>query len=77
MVNSYKFLGVHLNNKLDWTDNTEPAVVPEEAQVLQHEAAADVLPVCGGQWALLCRGVLGWKHQHKGPCQAEQACEEG
>jgi len=23
MVDSYKFLGVHLNNKLDWTDNTE------------------------------------------------------
>ena len=23
MVNTYKFLGVHLNNKLDWSDNTE------------------------------------------------------
>ncbi|KAF7711488.1 hypothetical protein HF521_000499, partial [Silurus meridionalis] len=22
-VDSYKYLGVHLNNKLDWTDNTE------------------------------------------------------
>ncbi|KAK5904468.1 hypothetical protein CesoFtcFv8_006028 [Champsocephalus esox] len=23
VVNSYKFLGVHLNNKLDWSDNTD------------------------------------------------------
>ena len=23
MVDSYKYLGVHINNKLDWTDNTE------------------------------------------------------
>lgn len=23
MVNTYKFLGVHINNKLDWTDNTD------------------------------------------------------
>ena len=23
MVDTYKFLGVHLNNKLDWSDNTE------------------------------------------------------
>ena len=22
-VDNYKFLGVHINNKLDWTDNTE------------------------------------------------------
>ena len=43
VVESYKFLGVHLNNKLDWTDNTNgslqegPESPPpaEETEVLQ------------------------------------------
>ena len=43
MVGTYKLLGVHLYNKLDWSDNTdaplqdgtEQTVLPEEAQVFQ------------------------------------------
>ena len=37
-VTSYKYLGVHMNNELDWTDNTieqkSEQTSTEEAQVL-------------------------------------------
>ena len=47
MVTSYKYLGVHMNNKLDWTDHTAATYrkgqsrlhLAEEAQVLGMEGA--------------------------------------
>ncbi len=71
MVDTCKFLSVHLNNKVDWSDNTDAlyrkgqsAVLSEKAQVLQcvHQAVMDVPPVCGGQCHHLCCIVLGrWR----------------
>jgi len=40
VVLDYKYLGVHLDNKLDWSKNTEavykPTLLPAEAPVLQR-----------------------------------------
>ena len=67
-VRTYKYLGLQLDDRLDWTANidcsqerTEPSVLPEKAGVLQHlhKTAADVLPVGGGQRPLLRCGLLG------------------
>ena len=56
VVSTYKYLGVQ--------ERTEPAVLPEEAKVLQclQQTPRVVLPVCGRQRPLLCSGVLGRKH---------------
>ena len=63
VVGTYMYLGVHLDNKLDWSANTdtEPTVLPEEVTVRQclQQTPRVVLPVCGRQRPLLRGGVLG------------------
>ncbi|KAI3368513.1 hypothetical protein L3Q82_025518, partial [Scortum barcoo] len=69
VVHTYKYLGVQLDDKLDWTANTDALcrkgqsrlVLPQKAGVLQHlqEAAADLLPVCGSERPPVRSSVLG------------------
>ncbi|KAI4878160.1 hypothetical protein NFI96_017993 [Prochilodus magdalenae] len=72
-IRSYKYLGVHLDEKLDWSVNTD--TVYKKAGVLQDlpETPADVLPVCGGQRPLLCCGLLGRQYQQEGCWMTRQA----
>ncbi|KAI3367245.1 hypothetical protein L3Q82_008296 [Scortum barcoo] len=54
VVHTYKYLGVQLDDKLDWTANTDALCrkgLPQKAGILQHlqEAATDLLPVCGSE----------------------------
>ena len=65
VVQDYKYLGVNLDNKLNWAKNTEAVykkgqsrLFPEEAPVIQHHAE-DVQPVGCSQFHLLCCCVLG------------------
>ena len=80
IVDTYKYLGVVLDSILDWTTNTEavyegpePALLPEEVQVLQclQSDAPDVLSACCWEHHLLHTGVLGCGHQNKGCKQTE------
>ncbi|KAI4899575.1 hypothetical protein NFI96_002191 [Prochilodus magdalenae] len=69
VVRSYKYLGVHLDERLDWSVNTDSIYKKARSRlyflrrlrVLQDlpETPADVLPVRGGQRPLLCYSVLG------------------
>lgn len=34
LVENYKYLGMQIDNKLDWNKNTEPSLFFEEAEVL-------------------------------------------
>lgn len=67
MVHSYKNLGVHLDDKLEWAGNTTRARAgstskgTKRLQCLQQDAA-DVLPVYGGQYCLCC-SVLGTERE--------------
>lgn len=65
IADTYKFLVVKLDNKLDSSrhrgplqERTERDVLSEETRVLLS-AATDVLAVCGGRCDDLCCGVLG------------------
>ncbi|KAI3367054.1 hypothetical protein L3Q82_009687, partial [Scortum barcoo] len=61
VVHTYKYLGVQLDDKLDWTANTDALCSKgqsrlyflQKAGVLQHlqKAATDLLPVCGSESA--------------------------
>ncbi|KAI3352789.1 hypothetical protein L3Q82_019367, partial [Scortum barcoo] len=82
IVDSYKYLGVHLDNKLDRTINTDAIykkgqsllVFPQEAQIFQHlqDHAADSLG--GIQRHLLRCSVLG--QQAEDSRQTQQAHQE-
>src|SRR4029434_9559813 len=83
VVNTYKYLGVHLDNKLDWSANVDvlykKSLLPEEFEVLQclQQPPAHVLPVCGCQRPVLCCGVLGRQHKEEGCGATRQAGEKG
>src|SRR4029434_2838877 len=88
VVNTYKYLGVHLDNKLDWSANidaiyvgSEPALLPEEVEVLVvqclQQTPFHVLPVCCCQCPFLCCGVLGRQHEEEGCRATRQAGEKG
>ena len=69
VVDSYKYLAVYLNVRLDWSTNTyavymkgmRQTVFPSQAQILQHlqQDVGDLLPVCGSKRHLLCCCLLG------------------
>ncbi|KAI3351341.1 hypothetical protein L3Q82_005882 [Scortum barcoo] len=87
VVHTYKYLGVQLDDKLDWTANTDalcrkgqrPPVLPQKAGVLQHlqEAAADLLPVCGSERPPVRSSVLGGSLKKKDAAAPGQTGEEG
>ncbi|KAI3355569.1 hypothetical protein L3Q82_018398, partial [Scortum barcoo] len=72
-VEDYKYLGVVIDNRLDWKSNTggcvqegdEQTLFPEEAEILQRgqQDVGDFLPVCCCQCHFLCCRVLGQQHQ--------------
>ncbi len=71
MVKSYMHLSVHLNNKLDWTNNTntlyrkgQSRLSAEETQVFwsAEGTPGDLLSLCGGISHLLWNGLLGQQH---------------
>ncbi|KAI3357232.1 hypothetical protein L3Q82_015471, partial [Scortum barcoo] len=41
-VRTYKYLGVHLNNKLDWTDNTDSLYKKGQSRLLVHAEEAGI-----------------------------------
>ncbi|KAI3366056.1 hypothetical protein L3Q82_009711 [Scortum barcoo] len=67
-VEDYKYLGVVIDNRLDWKSNTESVykkgmsrtLFPEEAEILQRgqQDVGDFLPVCCCQRHFLCCRVL-------------------
>ena len=73
IVEEYKYLGVNIDNKLNWTKDTrgseqersEPPVVSQETQIFQclQNHAADVLSLGGGQRHLLRCSVLGQQRE--------------
>ncbi|KAI4899267.1 hypothetical protein NFI96_008017 [Prochilodus magdalenae] len=78
VVRSYRYLGVHLDERLDWSVNTDTVYKKAQSRLyflrrLGSETPADVLPVCGGQRPLLCCGVLGRQYQQEGCWTTQQA----
>ncbi|KAI4901739.1 hypothetical protein NFI96_010966 [Prochilodus magdalenae] len=90
VVRSYRYLGVHLDERLDWSVNwsVNTDIVYKKAQSrlyflrrlgsfrICQKTPADVLPVCGSQRPLLCCGVLGRQYQQEGCWTTRQAGEE-
>ena len=67
-VEDYKYLGVVIDNRLDWKSNTEAAykkgmsrLFPEEAEILQRvqQDVGNLLPVCCCKRHFLCCCVFG------------------
>ncbi|KAI4887111.1 hypothetical protein NFI96_003141 [Prochilodus magdalenae] len=70
VVRSYKYLGVHLDERLDWSVNTD--IVYKKAQSrlyflrrlgsfrICQKLLLDVLPLCGGQHILFYAVVVVW-----------------
>ncbi|KAI3359183.1 hypothetical protein L3Q82_002599 [Scortum barcoo] len=70
VVHTYKYLGVQLDDKLDWTANTDALCRKGQSHRLYFlrrlasfnickEAAADLLPVCGSERPPVRSSVLG------------------
>ncbi|KAI3363977.1 hypothetical protein L3Q82_001574 [Scortum barcoo] len=69
VVHTYKYLGVQLDDKLDWTANTDALCRKGQSRLyflrrlasFQHlqEAATDLLPVCGSERPPVRSSVLG------------------
>ncbi len=72
MVRTYRYLGLELDDRLDWSSNTDALYRKGQSRLyflrrlgsFKHlpEAAADVLSDCHHQRSLLCCGVLGRQH---------------
>ncbi|KAI3375437.1 hypothetical protein L3Q82_021922 [Scortum barcoo] len=67
-VEHYKYLGVHLNSRLDWSTNTDAPYKKERSRLYflrmcVQEDVGDLLPVCGCERHPLCCGLLGERHQ--------------
>ena len=66
-VEESKYLGVHLDNRLGWRQNTvivykKGQTLAEVLQCLQHDVAY-LLLVCCGEFNLICSPLLGEQHQ--------------
>ncbi|XP_075934512.1 myosin IEb [Anarhichas minor] len=86
MVRSCKDLGVHLNNKLDWTDHIhalykkgQSRLSAEETQVFGAQGALlrTFFFFCGGISHLLWSGLLGQQHLDSRQEQTQQTHQEG
>ncbi len=83
IVDSYKYLGVYINNKLDWKNNTDAVYRKSQSRLYflrrlrSFSVCSHIIPVYGGQHIVFCRGVLGWRNQGREAEQDQQAGEEG
>ncbi|KAI4887416.1 hypothetical protein NFI96_018878, partial [Prochilodus magdalenae] len=73
VVRSYRYLAVHLDERLDWSVNTDTVYKKAQSRLyflrrLGSETPADVLPVCGGQSSMLWR-----QYQQEGCWMTRQA----
>ena len=80
VINTYKYLGVHLDNKLDWSANIDALYKKGQSRLYFlrrlrsfNVCNKHVLPVCGCQRPLLCCGVLGRQHKEEGCWATGQA----
>ncbi|KAI3375847.1 hypothetical protein L3Q82_004122 [Scortum barcoo] len=89
VVHTYKYLGVQLDDKLDWTANTDALCRKGQSRLyflrrlasFNHlhlqEAATDLLPVCGSERPPVRSSVLGGQPQEEGRSAPGQTGEEG
>ncbi|KAI3359307.1 hypothetical protein L3Q82_002618 [Scortum barcoo] len=76
VVHTYKYLGVQLDDKLDWTANTDALCRKGQSRLyflrrlasfnICKEAATDLLPVCGIERPPVHSSVLGGQPQEEG-----------
>ncbi|KAI5613842.1 hypothetical protein C0J50_11272 [Silurus asotus] len=85
-VDFYKYLGVHLNNKLDWTDNTEAIYKKGQNRLfllrrlrsfgVQGELLKTFFCLCCGISHILWGGLLGQQHLYCRQEETRQADQE-
>ncbi|KAI3375475.1 hypothetical protein L3Q82_003809 [Scortum barcoo] len=86
VVHTYKYLGVQLDDKLDWTANTDALCRKGQSRLyflrrlasfnILQEAAADLLPVCGSERPPVRSSVLGGQPQEEGRSAPGQTAGE-
>lgn len=66
LLRTYKHLGLHLDNKRDWSANTDP--LPKETKVLTHlqRTVTEVLAVCHGPVYAAVWGCDNTRHRDAG-----------
>lgn len=85
-VSTYKYLGLHLDNKLDWSANTDVLYKKGQSRLyfLRRLGSFNVcsrfllmfLSVCHGQCPFLCSRMLGRQHKEEGCWTTGQAGEK-
>lgn len=77
VVRTYKYVGLHLDNKLDWSENTDALYRKGWSQLYflswLEQTPPDVLAVCHGRCPLPCCGLLGRQHEEEGRWATGQA----